>query len=132
MHTRTHTHIHAHTAPGEIQPLNTVSTTGTSITISWDRLDCLERNSEIAGYMVTYSKASDDSRPTRQASEEVAIISGTGPESRTFTASGLLPQTSYTFTVRANSTEGMLGSPTVTSINSGVPNGKLIQITLAF
>lgn len=100
-----------------------VATTGISITISWERLNCLERNTEITGYLVAYDIAADDPRPARQTSDQMVLISGTEPGSRVFTASGLLPQTNYIFTVSANSSEGQ-GPAAEITINSGVPEGK--------
>ncbi len=89
----------------------------------------MERNSEITGYVVTYITTSDALRPTRQASEEeVFVITGTDAESRVFTASGLLPQTNYTFTVRANNSESLLGPSATLSTNIGVPEGNLITV----
>ena len=84
----------------------------TSITISWDRVACLERNSEITGYILTYSTATATSG---QTFENAVNISGTGPENRVFTVSELLPQTDYIFTVRAVNSDGLMGPPATLS-----------------
>ena len=69
---------------GPVQNLQVTSNTSTSITIQWDRVECLDRNSEITGYTVSYGSVSDD-------------VSGT--DMREYTASGLIPRTRYSFIV---------------------------------
>lgn len=47
-----------HVAPGGVPQNVTVdSSNGTNIEISWNRVECLKRNSEIAGYNVTFGRS---------------------------------------------------------------------------
>ena len=62
-------------------------------------MSCIDRNSEITGYIVRYAQTGN----TTTVSESV---SGTSDSDRRFTASGLVPRTSYTFEVAAVSSEG--------------------------
>ena len=64
----------------------------TSVTIQWDRVTCVLRNSDITGYQISYDG-------------ETVDVSGT--DMREFTASGLIPRTQYTFTVTPISNSGM-------------------------
>ena len=65
--------------------LNNSSSNLTSITIQWDAVECIDQNSDITGYMVMF-----DGRMMNVTSE-----------ARQFTASGLFPNTMYTFQVAA-------------------------------
>ena len=105
-----------YTAPTGIPELEAVPN-DTSITISWERLDCLERNSDISGYMLTYSESETGSRPARQAGNMVTI-SGTSDENRTFIVSGLTPQTEYTLTVSAINSDNMMGPSATINITT--------------
>ena len=77
----------APTAP----PSNLVvaSTTPTSITITWGRVPCEDRNVEITQYSGRYGP--NNNLP-------IYVI---GTSNRMFTATGLIPRTSYTFEVEA-------------------------------
>ena len=81
---------------GVPQSLEVSSNTNTTITISWKRVECHDRNSNIMGYMIRY-----------QGSSETVL--GTDDENRTFTANGLTPNTDYTFMVAAVNTDGQIG-----------------------
>ena len=71
------------------------SNSSTSITITWDRVACDQRNGEIDGYEVTYY-------PRDQDTDKITtIIRGVTESNRTFLASGLQPLTNYTFEVQA-------------------------------
>ena len=71
---------------GPVQNLVVTSSNSTSITIQWEREECIERNSEITGYLVS---------PSYTTTSE--MISGT--DMREYTAFGLIPRTRYAFTV---------------------------------
>ena len=88
------------------QALNVASSTSTSITISWDRVVCLQRNSGITGYLVSYGRMSPTGLPM---AEESVGIEGVGAGSRVFTVVGLFPRTSYSLSVMAVNTEGQVG-----------------------
>ena len=71
------------------------SQSSTSVTVSWDAIECLERNGEITGYTVVFQKQGGARVPG-----EVNVIE------RTFTASGLTPHTNYTFRVAGVNSNG--------------------------
>ena len=78
----------------------TASVTGpTVVFVSWERVDCIDRNSEISGYTVYYGPvggtAVNDS------------VSGTNH--RTYTAVGLTPSTNYSIEVAAVNSDGGVG-----------------------
>ena len=66
----------------------TSSTTSRSVTVSWDDIECLERNGEITGYTVVFQQQ------------------GRNVTERNFTASGLTPHTNYTFRVAGVNSNG--------------------------
>ena len=80
-------------------PRNFTSTgsTSTSITLSWDRVLCEDRNGEITGYSIQYGITSFDTTMT---------VTGTSPSDRTFTASRLVPLTTYMFRIAAVNSHG--------------------------
>ena len=108
---------HIITAPSG-SPGNIMSTgsTSTSITLTWDRLSCEERNGEITGYSIQYGITSFTATDT---------VTGTSPSDRTFTASELLPLTTYRFRIRAVNNGGLVGpySDTVT-FQTSIPTGE--------
>ena len=69
--------------------LEVASATPTSITIMWGRVPCEDRNVEITQYSGRYGPNND------------LPISVIGTSTRMFTATGLIPRTSYTFEVEA-------------------------------
>ena len=71
------------------------SSNSTSITITWDRVACHQRNGEIDGYNVTYYPKGDKS------DINTVVVHGVAESNRTFLASGLQPLTNYTFEVQA-------------------------------
>ena len=71
------------------------SSSSTSITITWDRVACDQRNGEIDGYNVTYYPKDDES------DKITAIVYGVTESNRAFLASGLQHLTNYTFEVLA-------------------------------
>ena len=75
----------------------------TSITVQWTELPCSERNGEITGYTVEYSSTSPS---------HTGMVSVSG---LTTVVGGLLPRTSYTFSVRAQgAAQARSGTVTVT------------------
>ena len=94
--------------------LNLVSSSALStVTLQWDRVSCLTRNSDITGYEVTFGPTSSSTRTTESI---------TGTEMRTFTATGLIPRTQYTFQVTPLSDSGNGPFSTVTS-ETTLPSG---------
>ena len=81
------------TAPsGPVLNLVANSFNSTSVTITWDRVSCVQRNSDITGYQISYDGDS---------------VNVPGTDMREFTASGLIPRTQYTFLVTPLSNSGM-------------------------
>ena len=79
-----------------------------SIILRWGRVPCMNRNSNITGYMVRYS--------TGGGSTVDVSVSGTGQSDRTYTALWLAPNTSYSIQVAAVTSTGATGpfSTTIT------------------
>ena len=65
-----------------------------SIFVQWDRIGCIERNSEITGYTIRYGLYGGV--PT-----DITIL-GTSRSDRTFTITGLSVSTIYTVMIAAN------------------------------
>ena len=76
--------------------LRIVGTSSTTISIAWDAVNCTERNSNITGYKIRYG-------PVNGPSLNASI---SGADNRTYTASGLMNSTSYSFEVAAESSSG--------------------------
>ncbi len=69
-------------------PFNVVpTTTSRSIRVTWDAVECIERNGVITGYVVEFQRVDGTATTDGQ-------VMG-----RIFTASGLRPFTNYTFRV---------------------------------
>ena len=65
----------------------------------WDRLSCVDRNGEITGYRIQYG--------TTTPLDQTEMITGTSASNRTFTASGLVPLTTYMFRIAAVNSDGV-------------------------
>ena len=82
------THYSAPTGfPGNVM----ASTTSRNVTVSWDPIECSERNGVITGYVVELDGTS------------IGMV--TSPD-RTFTATGLTPHANYTFRVAGVNSHG--------------------------
>ena len=90
-----------------------MATSPVSIIIQWGRVPCINRNSNITGYIVRYSRSDGSIR-------NVSSVSGTGQSERTYTATPLVPSTSYSIQVAAVTSTGVTGpfSTTVTETTS--------------
>ena len=86
-----------------------VTTNVTSITVQWGEVPCRERNGMITGYSVWYSS-------TQPAYNNTVNVSG---DNRTLVVGGLLPRTSYTFSVRAQGAAVSRNNTTSTAIPTG-------------
>ena len=71
-------------APHDVVP----STNSRSVSVSWNTIECIERNGEITNYTVVFQEQGGAMIPG-----EVNVMN------RTFTASGLTPHTNYIFSV---------------------------------
>ena len=89
-----------------------MATSPVSILIRWGRVPCINRNSNITGYIVRYS--------TYYGSTVSVSVSGTGQIERTYTATLLAPSTNYSIQVAAVTSTGVTGpfSSTVTEVTS--------------
>ena len=83
-------------APGLVLSLRVGSVDVTNITIQWDRVNCVDRNGRIDGYVVFFYPTSNPSE------DDVRAVSGTGDSDRMSSRTGLPPRTSYTFEVEAS------------------------------
>ena len=89
-----------------------MATSLVGILIRWGRVPCINRNSDITGYTVRYSRGGD--------STVGVSVSGTGQSERTYTATPLEFNTSYSIQVAAVTSTGVTGpfSTTVTETTS--------------
>ena len=84
-----------------------------SILIRWGRVPCINRNSNITGYIVTVNRMSDGTAMN-------VSVSGTDLSERTYTATRLAPSTNYSIHVAAVTSTAVTGpfSTTVTETTS--------------
>ena len=68
----------------------TTATGRATISVQWERVDCIDRNSDITGYMVSYG---------RNGNSETRTVMGTAD--RTYTVMGLNASTEYFVMVAA-------------------------------
>ncbi len=126
------------TAPSSApQDLRNTSTDETSIIVQWGTVVCIDRNSEITGYVLRYGEASSDQR-------EEAEIAGSGDEGGTSTITGLSPYTEYSIGVSAVNSDSQTGpfadittqtlqdSRSINSVSFSVANITCFYTTVAF
>ena len=87
---------------GVPQAVLAVATGSSSIFVQWDRVGCIERNSEITGYTIRYA-------PSGGVSSDITTL-GTTRSDRTFTITGLSASTNYTVMVAADTRDMTTGS----------------------
>ena len=109
--------LHTTAPSGPPQSVMMSSVTSSSITVQWGCVTCIDRNSEITGYTVRYG------RPGSTTVMESVL--GTSDSDRVFTASGLIPHTSYTFEVAAVSSEGTGPFSSRITVMTSTPTGKV-------
>ena len=90
---------------GVPQAVLAVAIDNVAIFVQWDRVSCIERNSEITGYTVRYAPSGGDS-------SDIPIL---GTTRRNFTIRGLNVFTTYTVMVAAD-TRDMTKGPFSTAI----------------
>jgi len=66
------------------------SSTTTSITLTWDRISCMDRNGNITGYKIQYGITAFD---------QTMMFNGTSESSRIFTLGDLVTTNRYKFRV---------------------------------
>ena len=87
---------------GGPQSLREVGTSPTNITVAWDAVNCIDRNSIIDGYEVRYTP------PSTSGSDSV-MVSGMGDVGGMITIVGLTPFTRYSIRVAAVNRVGDVG-----------------------
>ena len=92
---------------GVPQAVLAVATGSTSISVQWDRVSCINRNSEITGYTLRYAPSG--------APSDIPIF-GTTRSDRTYTITGLSVAANYNISVAANSS-GVTTGPFSVPIN---------------
>ena len=98
--------------PGNIKS----NLTSTSITVMWDRLSCVDRNGQITGYRIQYSITTLST---------TVNITGTSASDRNFTASELVPLTTYMFRLAAVNSDGVGPYSSVERIATTFPTGNI-------
>ena len=88
--------------------------TATTITLMWDELNCVDRNGVITGYVVQYGITAFNTSMN---------VTGTSASDRTFTASGLVPLTTYMFRIAAANSDGVGPYSSVESLATTFPTG---------
>ena len=86
----------------------------TSITVMWDRLSCVDRNGEIIGFRIQYGITTLST---------TGNITGISVSDRTFTASGLVPLTTYMFRIAAVNSDGVGPYSNTESLDTIYPTG---------
>ena len=77
-----------------------ITATGeTNITVEWSSVPCIDRNSEITGYILQYGEVSNVER-------EEEIVQGTGNQGAMYTITGLTQLTTYYIAIAAFSDSG--------------------------
>ncbi len=86
------------TAPSSApQYVRDIATNQTSITVEWDIMTCIDRNSEIVGYIVLRDGHYEE------------LVPGSGNDSGIYTISGLSPYTHYFIEVAAVNSDSQTG-----------------------
>ena len=108
------------TAPtGAPHGINISSVNVTNITIQWNPVECLNRNGEIDGYILTYY-------PTTNSSDNQSVLIY-GSNNRTFTVVGLQPSISYMLKLRAvNGNYSLLGPEMEETVVTSNPDGNKV------
>jgi len=103
---------------GGPQSLREVETTSTNVTIAWDAVNCIERNSDITGYVVWYT-------PPSTSGNDRVMVAGTGGAGGMVTIDGLDPSTQYSIQVAAVNSDGNIGvSSTALSVQTALGASK--------
>ena len=87
---------------GGPQSLREVETTSTNVTIAWDAVNCIERNSNITGYVVRFT-------PPSTSGTNSVMVAGTGDAGGMVTIDRLTPSTQYSIQVAAVNSDGNIG-----------------------
>ena len=85
--------LFVHAAPTGVPRRVSPSSTSTSIMVTWDIIDCIERNGVITSYLVEFKEEGGAGIPGEVMGQS-------------FTTSGLTPSTSYTFRIAGVNANG--------------------------
>ena len=88
-----------------VENLQNISATPNSITLTWNALRCVNRNGALTGYKIQYG-------------DNMETVTGTS-----FTATGLIPLTTYMFRVAAVNGNGTGPYSTTVSSMTSFPTG---------
>ena len=92
------------------QNLAIISSTSTSVTISWNSIECIHRNGLIIHYIVSYELANGNRQSTI-----ITVRINEPDDGGNYTAMGLEPSVSYLFKVAALNSIGLGPFATVQS-----------------
>ena len=104
--------------PGPPQSPSATATM-TTLILTWERVECPQRNGNIVGYRVIINSFYG----TRERR-----ISGTGSETRTITEENIIPNTQYTIEIEAVGENSTRGQPTVVSLRTTIVQGELDHV----
>ena len=108
---------------GGPQSLRGVETTSMDVTIVWDAVNCIERNSIITGYVIQFT-------PPSSSGNNSVMVAGTGDAGGMVTIDGLTPSTQYSIQVAAVNSDGHVGVfSTILSVQTALLDSKYLQIS---
>ena len=94
-----------------------------NVTIVWDAVNCIERNSIITGYVVRFT-------PPSTSGNDSVMMAGTGDAGGMVTIDGLTPSTQYSIQVAAVNSDGSVGVfSTALCMQTALLDGKYLQIS---
>ena len=100
----------------------TTAITSTTVSMSWGRVACVDRNIEITRYALIYGPSSDSSDRSGSIIMDIKT-------NNVYTITGLLPRTDYTIQVRAEHVTlfGTLMGTMLATVNAetAVPEGEV-------
>ena len=108
--------IHILSAPCCVPVARGVSVNLTSIIITWNRENCLDRNGNPSNYLIYYKKVTSTTAATITNISYNQTI-------RMYTANGLFPNTSYSFTIALQNEVGLGQQNNATVITTTSPKG---------
>ena len=108
---------------GGPQSLRGVETTSVNVTIAWDAVNCIERNSNITGYVVRFT-------PPSTSGNDGVMVAGTGDAGGMVTIDGLTPSTQYSIQVAAVNSDDRVGVfSTILNVQTALLDSKYLQIS---